>query len=579
MTRRRHSVSARLRLADPALKPVRAGLLAGLEKADLALPGEQQSYLAYGEQLLSEGLAAGKRDGMVPLLVLEGPTPQQAHRLPASLVVLPLEGPATQALPVAEALAEGLITWARKQEGAPVDFVGLWRRNGFSCEAAGEPVRPGASGSWLEKLLSGRPAGSETTHPVWSSLGRACEREGVSPADLVNQVLTWRTIWLSPYSGDPVSPQSAAEMCRLMLGHWQENALPSHCYGAQYWNHPSIRATFSGKGGEVSFHETQEDTIAAATASGGRILSWAGRTDAAFEADCSAKGVALTRIEDGFLRSVGLGAGLARGAMLAADDLGIYYDPSRPSRLEVLLQEYELSAEETARGATLIDLIRAAKVSKYNFGATRQFDFPADRTRILVPGQVADDAAIRKSRSETIDCANTPNVNIDLLRAVRTRNPDAFLVFKPHPDVETGLRKGKVSRQEALAFADEFAEDANIVDLIEAVDRVETFSSLSGFEALLRGKAVAVHGAPFYAGWGLCEDLTPLEGRTRQRSLPELVYLALVQYARTIDPVTLLPCTPEFLVSRLAEQRTDRKHLMIAAIRRHASWLGRKLGL
>jgi capsule polysaccharide export protein KpsC/LpsZ len=265
--------------------------------------------------------------------------------------------------------------------------------------------------------------------------------------------------------------------------------------------------------------------------------------------------------------------------MLAADDLGIYYDPSRPSRLEALLQTYELSAEEYRRGEILIDLIRQARVSKYNFGRSQAFEFPSGRTRILVPGQVADDAAIRKSRSATIDCANTPNVNIDLLRLARARNPDAFLVFKPHPDVETGLRKGKVPRDQALEYADRIARDANIIDLIEAVDVVETFSSLSGFEALFRGKKVAVHGAPFYAGWGLCEDLTPIEGRTRQRSLPELVYLALVQYARTIDPVTLLPCTPEFLVSRLAAQRTDRKHLLITAAKRHASWLGRKLGL
>ena len=111
------------------------------------------------------------------------------------------------------------------------------------------------------------------------------------------------------------------------------------------------------------------------------------------------------------------------------------------------------------------------------------------------------------------------------------------------------------------------------------MDTLETFSSLSGFEALLRGKKVCVHGAPFYAGWGLCQDLTEIEGRGRSRTLPELVYLALVKYARTIDPVSLLPCTPEFLVTRLAEQRTDKRHLLVTSIKRHSSWLGRKLGI
>ncbi|MBO6932003.1 MAG: capsular polysaccharide biosynthesis protein, partial [Roseibium sp.] len=126
---------------------------------------------------------------------------------------------------------------------------------------------------------------------------------------------------------------------------------------------------------------------------------------------------------------------------------------------------------------------------------------------------------------------------------------------------------------------DEVASDANIIDLIEAVDCVETFSSLSGFEALLRDKRVIVHGAPFYAGWGLCEDLTEIEGRSRRRTLPELVYLALVKYARTIDPVSLLPCSPEFLVQRLVEQKSDKRHLLVTALKRHSSWLGRKLGI
>jgi len=568
-----------LRLVDPALKPLRSRLLSAVESDRLAPPPDRRPYLAIGDERLCRNDTNWQETGGTPLLVLEGPTPLQAQRLPSSLVLLPIDAALKGVAPVAQAAASAIVRAMRKhQAGDTVDFSGAWQACHFSCQAAGETAVLGPSGHCLERLLSGQDGGRHD-HPFWSSFFGACAAEGISPTEAANYVLARRTIWYSPYSGQPVTARTGVQMCRMMIEQWQENALPAHCYGAQYWNHPSIRATFSGKGGEVRFHETQGDTISAAAASGGRILSWAGRTDASFEAACLGKGLPLLRIEDGFLRSVGLGAGLARGAMLAADDLGIYYDPSRPSRLESLLRDCDLSSEEELRGKRLIDLIRKAKVSKYNFGSQRVFEFPAGKTKILVPGQVADDAAIRKSRSQTIDCANTPNVNLDLLRLARGRNPDAYLVFKPHPDVETGLRKGRVSRQEALEFADAVAEDANIIDLIEAVDVVETFSSLSGFEALLRGKTVSVHGAPFYAGWGLCEDLTQLEGRGRQRSLAELVYLSLVIYARTIDPVTLLPCTPEFLVSRLAEQQTDRKHLLISAVRRHASWIGRKLGL
>ncbi|WP_062488925.1 beta-3-deoxy-D-manno-oct-2-ulosonic acid transferase [Labrenzia sp. CP4] len=458
------------------------------------------------------------------------------------------------------------------------DFTGTWREQLLSSSAAGETAISGAEGLSLQRLLTGDEVRQEGAL-FWTELKNKAALEQIAIDDLLNWILSCRTAWFSPYTGDLLHPGDALVVHSLMQEQWQDNAMPGHCYGAQYWNHPSINATFSGKGGAVTFHETQQDAVSAARSDGGRIYSWAGRTDPAFEQICIQNGIQLSRIEDGFLRSVGLGAGLARGAMLAVDDLGIYYDPSRPSRLEVLLKEYVLSPEERNRGEALIDLIIRARVSKYNFGKTRSFAYPANKEKILVPGQVADDAAIRKSRSATIDCANTPNVNLDLLRLARARHREAFLVFKPHPDVETGLRKGKVPRETALEYADEIAEDANIIDLIEAVDGVETFSSLSGFEALLRGKKVCVHGAPFYAGWGLCEDLTQIEGRGTSRTLPELVYLALVKYARTIDPVSLLPCSPEFLVARLAEQRTDKRHLLVTAIKRHSSWLGRKLGI
>ncbi|MDZ7708951.1 MAG: hypothetical protein U5K36_01620 [Roseovarius sp.] len=42
-------------------------------------------------------------------------------------------------------------------------------------------------------------------------------------------------------------------------------------------------------------------------------------------------------IEDGFLRSRGLGADLVAPLSLVCDDLGIYYDPARESRLERLI--------------------------------------------------------------------------------------------------------------------------------------------------------------------------------------------------------------------------------------------------
>lgn len=525
----------------------------------------------------SEALEADK-----PLcLVLPGPLPMTSERLPGSFVRVVIRpsylAQHSDGIAAGCAALLGETIQAGRLRGTPM--LDSWRRLPVAADGGLRARGMTGDGKVLQALLESGSFGSTAPTGFWPTLAAQAEGAGLGVDRVLEPVMQNNTVWFEPYDRQPVAGTAALEILHLIETRWEENDRPVHCFGAQNWNHPSISATFAGRGGAVSFHDTTGEALKAALMDGGRILSWAGRTSEEFEMACAENGVELLRIEDGFLRSVGLGAGLAPGAMLAVDDLGIYYDPSRPSRLETLLETRDLTAEEQARGADLVERIVSARISKYNFGKAASFEFPADRLKILVPGQVADDAAIRKAQSATLDGANSPNINLDMLTAVRARYPDAFIVYKPHPDVETGLRKGKLSRSQTRQLANHVATKADIVDLIEAVDAVETFSSLSGFEALLRGKPVTVHGLPFYAGWGLTRDMTVSSRRTRKRSLADVVYLALAAYARTIDPVTMLPCSPEFLIGRLAEQRKDRRHLLRSAVLRHASWLGRKLGL
>ena len=173
------------------------------------------------------------------------------------------------------------------------------------------------------------------------------------------------------------------------------------------------------------------------------------------------------------------------------------------------------------------------------------------RPIILVPGQVEDDASIQRG-------SPAMKRNIDLLRAVRQRNRDAFVIYKPHPDVEAGFRKGRVSEGDAVALADRVVRGVSIVGLIAICDRMETMTSLAGFEALIRGKPVTTHGQPFYAGWGLTEDLSPVARRKRRATLDELVAATLLLYPRYVDPLSGLVCTPELLVDRLTEATAAR---------------------
>lgn len=247
------------------------------------------------------------------------------------------------------------------------------------------------------------------------------------------------------------------------------------------------------------------------------------------------------RIEDGFLRSRGLGAALTPPLSLALDDLGLHYDPSRESRLERLIAERPLSPAEKARAEALIARITRAGLSKYNLGAPPP-PLP-EGEKILVVGQVADDASIR--------LAGAGMDNRALLEAARAAHPEAKILWKPHPDVEAGLRPG--AAPDWAQYADIILENTDPAQLLPQIDRLWTISSGLGFEALLRGVPVTCLGQPFYAGWGLTTDAAPLPRRAAHRDLARLVHRALIDYPRYLDPVSGLPCPVEIALERLVE--------------------------
>lgn len=250
-------------------------------------------------------------------------------------------------------------------------------------------------------------------------------------------------------------------------------------------------------------------------------------------------------VEDGFIRSQGLGAELVPPLSLVLDDLGIYFDPTRPSRLEALISEsVGLPDHALNRARRVIDRIIAGGITKYATGAS-EYPIPAadGRTVILVPGQVEDDASVVLGSPEI-------TTNAALLQRVRDANADAFILYKPHPDVTAGLRPGAVA--DAARWADQVVTDAPMSALLSQVDAVWTMTSLTGFEALLREVPVTTLGVPFYAGWGLTTDLCPLpDRRGRVISLEALAHAALIAYPRYFDPVTGTACPIEVVLDRL----------------------------
>lgn len=249
----------------------------------------------------------------------------------------------------------------------------------------------------------------------------------------------------------------------------------------------------------------------------------------------------VVRVEDGFLRSRGLGAELIPPLSLVTDDLGIYYDPSAPSRLEHLIRaRRKLRPDQTQRVEKLIRALTDERLSKYNLSGEVP-ELPTGR-RVLVVGQVEDDASIRLGTGAI-------STNQGLLETARAARPSDILIYKPHPDVEAGLRTGAC---EAEAVADVVAKHTDIAALLEQVEEVWTMTSLAGFEALLRGVPVVTAGVPFFAGWGLTEDLGDVPPRRREDiPLNGLVHATLIDYPRYFDPMTGTACPVEVIVDRL----------------------------
>lgn len=277
------------------------------------------------------------------------------------------------------------------------------------------------------------------------------------------------------------------------------------------------------------------------------VVVWGRKHDT--EAKTVPATVPVWRMEDGFLRSVGLGSELRRPASLVMDKTGIYYDGSGPSDLESLLNICSFDENDLTRGKALRKAVLAARVSKYNVGYQASLDFRAkagDRKVILVPGQVEGDASLE---------FGSPSIqtNSELLQAVRASEPDAYIVFKPHPDVVSGNRKGDVPPDVLAACADKAVMDADIIDCLDAVDAVHTMTSLTGFEALVREVPVTVYGMPFYAGWGLTTDKISLERRTARLSVDALVYGVLCVYARYVVWPQGVGTSAEQIVQALAE--------------------------
>ena len=238
--------------------------------------------------------------------------------------------------------------------------------------------------------------------------------------------------------------------------------------------------------------------------------------------------IEVVRVEDGFIRSVGLGAQHVPPYSLCFDKTGIYFDATQPSDLEDLLNNYDFDSdpELLARAEKCIQTIVENDITKYNEVTTNLAESlygPKLGKRVLVIGQVEDDQSIQ------FGC-DKPFTNNDLVRLAYEENPEAQIIYKIHPDVLVGKREGLSNPDDVKEICTIISDRMSLNDALSDVDHVYTISSLAGFESLLRGLKVTTVGCPFYAGWGVTDDRQKNERRCRALNVLKLFSAAYILY-------------------------------------------------
>lgn len=390
------------------------------------------------------------------------------------------------------------------------------RRDGYAAADIADGADPaGVAPDHIQAIYAppGHPA-----HSVAAIAGLRSSDTAPSADDLLARIL-----WRCPWTKREMSLADGLAAQSFLMRAARRNAHPMRLVGMSRWKRRCVAPFLAGP------HGPPGDK--------GQPVVWGANTD---------KDGALL-VEDGFLRSVGLGLRHTPPASLTFDRTAPYFDATRRNGFDETVAAADFTADLLRRAQTLRRRVLALRLSKYNLQATSaKLPTGAGRERVLVVGQVENDASIRLGAAGFAS-------NSALLAHVRRASPDAFIIYKPHPDVLTGLRPG--AAPDAPDLADHVETVASAPNCLDWADRVATITSLMGFEALLRGVPVTTYGRPFYAGWGLTDDQNP-SPRDRRLTLDELTAAALILYPRYIDPITRLPAPPELVVERLADEMT-----------------------
>ena len=424
----------------------------------------------------------------------------------------------------------------------------------------------------FEALLWGRPvhcfgmpfyAGWGLTHDRLAAPDR--RQQGVSLEALVHAALIAYPHCIDPHQHEPCSIETLMRAIGLQRRMRALAPRRVQAFGFTPWKQRNLRRFLAGS--DVSFPMPWMVPGSGMNA----VAVWGRRGKPRVLRAAGRRQLSTLHVEDGFLRSVGLGADLIDPISWVVDGRGMYYDATVPSDLERLLFDGQWSVLQLERAAQLRQRLVGAAITKYNLQAASWQRPNGIQRVVLVVGQVESDASIR---------FGAPGLctNLGLLQAVRVAEPEAYLVYKPHPDVTAGLCRAGVGEEIAQRCCDEVLTSGSIDQLFTQIDALHVLTSLAGFEGLLRGVEVHCWGLPFYAGWGLTRDRETCSRRGRSLSLDALVHAALIEYPRYVSRGSGWFITPEQAIDELIawKEAPPPRRTLVQALFRHWGRLRRR---
>lgn len=257
-------------------------------------------------------------------------------------------------------------------------------------------------------------------------------------------------------------------------------------------------------------------------------------------------------LEDGFIRSIGLGVQGYPAFSIVEDENGMHYDAFKNTTIQQILNEYDFKNDEKllSLAKDTIELIKKYKISKYNINEMKLPNIVKNskKEKVLIIAQTAGDNSLKYGRAYEFK----PK---DIIISALEENPGKDIFVKIHPDVLTGKRKSSIDIDLAKKYCKVLTQNTNPILLLEEFDKVYTQTSQMGFEAAFLGKEVVTFGMPFYAGWGITKDKLQNTERKRKLTPLEVFAAAYILYSKYYNPYEKRECDIIETIEEIVKRR------------------------